>query len=129
MVISLMVMFHVKKEDTHLYLFERCIAVMSDEKDGLKRDIQEAESPHLQKQLEVKERWRRVQYPSRHWVAHLKESGAKSSAMDKVYIFLQQHFLHWLEALAHLGVVSGAARDLDTIERIAPVSVSFQNIL
>ncbi|CAG7930863.1 unnamed protein product [Penicillium olsonii] len=118
----LMVMFCVKQEETHSYLFERCIAVMSDEKKGLKRHIHDAESPaHLQNQLEIRNRWRRVQYPSRHWVAHLKEIEAKSSAIDKLETFLKQHFLHWLEAMAHLGVVSGALGDLDIIRDIARV--------
>ncbi|CAG8947959.1 unnamed protein product [Penicillium salamii] len=122
----LMVIFCVKTGSIHLYLFERCIAVMSDEKSGLKRDIHDAESPqHLQNRLEMKERWCRVQYPSRYWVAHLEKSESKLSVMDKVDIFLKQHFLHWLEVLAHLGIVSGAVGDLSIIKRLAQVSGSF----
>ncbi|KAJ5462601.1 hypothetical protein N7475_007545 [Penicillium sp. IBT 31633x] len=114
-----MVIFCVREEQTHLYLFERCLAVMSDPETGLKRDIRDNECPgHLQNQLKIQERWLQVQYPSRHWIAHLERSKTKSCAIDKTDVFLKEHFLHWLEALAYLGVVSAAVGELDIIKRI-----------
>lgn len=119
----LMVIFCVREEQTHLYLFERCLAVMSDPETGLKRDIRDNECPgHLQNQLKIQERWLQVQYPSRHWIAHLERSKTKSCAIDKTDVFLKEHFLHWLEALAYLGVVSAAVGELDIIKRIVQVS-------
>jgi hypothetical protein len=42
-----------------------------------------------------------LQYACLYWVQHLKRSGAQ--LYNKVYQFLQDYFLHWLEALSWVG--------------------------
>jgi hypothetical protein len=44
-----------------------------------------------------------VEYACRFWVYHLKESQVYISDNDPVHLFLQDHFLHWLESLSLLG--------------------------
>ncbi|EED20910.1 G-protein beta WD-40 repeats containing protein, putative [Talaromyces stipitatus ATCC 10500] len=47
-----------------------------------------------------------VQYACRFWVYHLNESKTCISDNDPVHIFLQDHFLHWLESLSLLGRIT-----------------------
>ncbi|KAF9225142.1 hypothetical protein BS17DRAFT_580275 [Gyrodon lividus] len=42
-----------------------------------------------------------ITYPARYWVDHLWNSGACSvqSVAQEIYIFLREHFLHWIEVM------------------------------
>ncbi|KAL4860490.1 hypothetical protein BDV12DRAFT_204997 [Aspergillus spectabilis] len=47
-----------------------------------------------------------LQYSCRYWIHHLKESQVSSSEIEDVRLFLQKHFLHWVEAMCLLGLIS-----------------------
>ncbi|BDD64335.1 hypothetical protein MAP00_009162 [Monascus purpureus] len=47
-----------------------------------------------------------LQYSCRFWTHHLKNSHALSSDIEEVRLFLQKHFLHWMEAMSLLGLIS-----------------------
>ena len=40
-----------------------------------------------------------VQYAYRYWIEHVQKSGAQLRDNGQVHQFLQEHLLHWLEAL------------------------------
>jgi hypothetical protein len=46
-----------------------------------------------------------LRYACRYWVYHLKQSQRQRhiSNEDSTYMFLQKHFLHWLEAMSLIG--------------------------
>jgi len=41
-----------------------------------------------------------LQYACRYWVHHLEKSGQHITEGDATHLFLQKHFLHWLEAMS-----------------------------
>ncbi|UKZ48459.1 hypothetical protein TrVGV298_002684 [Trichoderma virens] len=51
-----------------------------------------------------------VQYACRYWVYHWKEGTKKIKDGELVDLFLSDHLLHWLEALALLGRISECIR-------------------
>ena len=119
----IMIIFCVREQQVHRFMFRRCIALMNDKTKGLKRDICDAEYPrHFRNGVAIEERCRRVRYPSRYWIRHLERSEPKSCEIDKAYVFLGEHFLHWLEAMGIFDVISEAAGELEIIKGIIQVS-------
>jgi hypothetical protein len=63
-----------------------------------------------------------LQYSCRYWVYHLKQSQAISSEIEDVQLFLQKHFLHWVEVMSLLSLVSEAVVMLDVLQMVISVS-------
>lgn len=63
-----------------------------------------------------------LQYSCRYWMYHLEGSQALSSEIGDVQLFLQKHFLHWVEAMSLLGHISEVVGMLDLLANIIPVS-------
>lgn len=107
--------FRVDGKQTHANLAADCLRVMG----SLKKDLCNVKSPgvirseisfetinsHLSQTL---------QYSCQHWVTHLDEADIYISDGTDVSSFLTKHFLHWLEALALMGM----ARESLTFLRI-----------
>ncbi|KAL4928943.1 uncharacterized protein BDV17DRAFT_298409 [Aspergillus undulatus] len=49
-----------------------------------------------------------LQYACRYWVYHLTQSTAPAANLEQVHLFLKKHFLHWLESMSILGIISEA---------------------
>jgi hypothetical protein len=64
-----------------------------------------------------------LQYSCRYWIHHLRNGQASSSDMEEVQLFLQRHFLHWMEGMSILGVISETIGMLDILRRIVLVSI------
>jgi hypothetical protein len=62
-----------------------------------------------------------VQYACLYWVQHLQRSSAQF--YNQVYQFLQDHFLHWLEALSWIGKTSEGILAIFSLEALIPVSL------
>jgi hypothetical protein len=62
------------------------------------------------------------QYACRYWIHHLKQSRALYSELANVRLFLQKHFLHWVEAMSLLGLISEVVGMLDLLFTDIPVS-------
>ncbi|KAL4860467.1 hypothetical protein BDV12DRAFT_205020 [Aspergillus spectabilis] len=56
-----------------------------------------------------------VQYSCRFWIHHLEQSQPLPSELGDVRLFLQKHFLHWVEAMSLLGFVSEVVGMLDLL--------------
>ncbi|KAH0553480.1 hypothetical protein GP486_006449 [Trichoglossum hirsutum] len=63
-----------------------------------------------------------VQHACLNWVPHLEKSGITLNDDDQFHKFLQEHFLHWLEALSWMRKLSEAIRSINSLESIALVS-------
>lgn len=63
-----------------------------------------------------------LRYSCRYWIHHLEQSQASYSEIEDVRLFLQKHFLHWVEAMSLLGLVSEVVGMLDALHRAIPVS-------
>ncbi|CAI7650497.1 unnamed protein product [Penicillium glandicola] len=114
-----MIIFCVCEKEVHRFMFERCIVLMDDRDKGLKRGMCGAGHPGpLESKTKAEEQCHILRYPSRYWVRHLERSYIKSYEIDKVYAFLNQHFLHWLEAMSIFGVIPEAAGELKIVQGI-----------
>jgi type II secretory pathway predicted ATPase ExeA len=62
-----------------------------------------------------------LRYSCRYWIHHLKQSPGSYSETESVLQFLQKHFLHWVEAMSLLGLVSEVVGMLNLLQNIIPV--------
>ncbi|KAJ9653656.1 hypothetical protein H2198_007167 [Neophaeococcomyces mojaviensis] len=98
--------FNVNAPATHGQLWRQCLRLLSGP-DGLREDIcclrcpgqlrHEISAGRIAKYLPLA-----VKYACRYWVYHVQSSTSRVSDGDEVHTFLQEHFLHWLEALSLL---------------------------
>jgi len=114
--------FWVDEKQAHQTLAAGCIQLMSI---SLKQDICCLEAPgvlvtNIENSQVEKYLPAELQYACLYWVEHLKRSGAQ--LYDQVYQFLQDHLLHWLEALGWIGKTSEGILAIITLESIALVS-------
>ena len=108
----------------HGLLADRSLRLMSD---SLRRDvcglrrpdilINEVDNSIVDRHLPA-----HVQYACCYWVHHLKESGAFLKDNKQVHMFLQGHFLHWLEALSLIKKISDGAFMVRLLDEMLIVS-------
>lgn len=110
----------------HTKMTSNCIRVMEREKGGLRKNICRLESygfmrtqidddrikNHLPKEL---------QYACRHWVQHLRQARLSITDQDMIHLFLEAHFLHWLEAMSILGFLSELVNAIDVLKSLVQV--------
>jgi hypothetical protein len=56
-----------------------------------------------------------LRYACRYWVYHLAQSSLSAQTIDQILLFLEKHFLHWLEAMAISGIISECLNTMDTL--------------
>jgi archaellum biogenesis ATPase FlaH len=117
----------INKLKKHNDLFESCLTLMSTH---LKMDMCKLQHPGALAFDVEKSRVEEclpltVQYACRHWGYHLELSEARLGDTIPVNRFLQEHFLHWLEALALIGKISEGAAMLSVLESILTVRNKF----
>jgi hypothetical protein len=116
--------FHVDEPKKHKEIAKLCLETMQRH---LRKNICDLESPgtyrtdieaqHIRQYLPLE-----LQYSCRYWIHHLEQSQDLSSGIEDVLLFLQKHFLHWLEAMSLLGLVSEVVGMLDLLHTVVPVS-------
>lgn len=102
--------FHIEEQLVHREMYKCCLKVMSKH---LRRDICNLRHPgacisdlgNIQVDTHIQPH---IQYACRFWVHHYKRSGMDAGGCYDIEIFLQEHFLHWLESLALLNCISDA---------------------
>ena len=104
-------------------LAERCIELMST---SLKEDICGLDAPGVLVTGVASSRVEQclppeVQYACFYWIQHLQKSGAQLRDNDQVHQFLQEHLLHWLEAIVWTGKVSEGIYAIAALESIIKV--------
>jgi hypothetical protein len=128
-------------EAEHHMIFSRCLEVMFK---TLRRNIFDIKLPGFS----VKDIGKPspnplavAEYACVYWVGHLQESELNQASelsrdRDCINVFLQQKYLHWLEALSILGSVSDGIQAMRRLETLIEVSdhgyvelISYFNIL
>ncbi|KAL4744254.1 hypothetical protein BDW72DRAFT_188952 [Aspergillus terricola var. indicus] len=118
--------FHVDEKKTHQNIALHCLRVLDN---GLKRNICDLPSYGIQRhdidsQIVNKHLSEVLQYSCRYWIHHLQQSRCCISEFPVLH-FLQTHFLHWLEALSLMGVVSEALGMIDVLQVLNVKSQNF----
>ncbi|PGG94975.1 hypothetical protein AJ79_10335, partial [Helicocarpus griseus UAMH5409] len=118
--------FWIDKKEMHTTLTERCLTVMQHclrknicnlPGDGAQRseiDIYSIDN-HLPPEL---------RYACRYWAQHLQQCQNPVTELAKASSFLEAHFLHWLEAMSVLGIISEVVGIIDILRSILGVSLS-----
>jgi hypothetical protein len=64
-----------------------------------------------------------LQYTCRYWVYHLAQSSLSANTISQILPFFEGHFLHWLEVMAILGIISECLNAVDTLLVLTKVSL------
>jgi hypothetical protein len=126
--------FWVNEKEAYSALAESCLRLMSD---NLKKDICDLRTPGAQASKVDSYRVEQslpadLQYACQYWVQHLQRSEVRLYDNGQVHVFLQEHLLHWLEALSLIGKASIAVLAVVSLESLVVVSGSLsvlKNIL
>jgi hypothetical protein len=117
--------FWVDEKQAHQVLADKCIRLLSA---SLKQDICGMEAPNML--MADAERSRiahdlppELQYACRHWTQHVVKSGDQLYDNGQVHCFLQEHLLHWLEALGWMRMVSEGVQVIAALESFTSVSI------
>jgi len=132
--------FQIDQLKTHTRLFQRSIDIMSSTQ-GLKRNIAGLESPgtciadvktgtphDADEEDEIGERRNNLnirpelQYACRFWAYHLQKIEDKRELLHSVLKFLEEHFLHWLEALGLMAKVNEGILAISSLKSTFEVS-------
>lgn len=115
----------VDEKKAHRMLADSCIQLMSI---SLKQDICDVEAPGMLvanvEGSRLKQRLPpEVQYACLYWIQHLQKSSIQLCDNNHVHQFLQEHLLHWLEALGWMGKVPEGVHAIASLESFASVSL------
>jgi hypothetical protein len=116
--------FWVDEKQSHAALAGNCIQLMSN---TLKQDICGVKAPGTLVADVGKDRVAQcikpeLEYACINWIHHLVKGSTQLHDGDQVNSFLEEHFLHWLEALGWLGKVSEGIHAISLLESSFPVS-------
>ena len=64
-----------------------------------------------------------VQYACQYWIGHLQQSDVELRDNGQGHEFLEEHFLHWLEALSLIRKVSEGVLVLKDLQSVANVGI------
>ncbi|CAG8294002.1 unnamed protein product [Penicillium salamii] len=59
-------------------------------------------------------------YSCRYWVYHLVKCNPPRNLIHQAYLFLEEHFLHWVEAMSLLGFASDVVGMLSLLQKNIP---------
>jgi hypothetical protein len=118
--------FWVDERKTHERIASKCLEVMSRPR-CLKENLCSLQWPgtlrtEVDKRVIDERLPAHVQYACRYWVHHLEQSKGRIHDGDQVHLFLQQHLLHWLEAMSLIQKISETIILFDILRSLTSVS-------
>lgn len=120
--------FSIDEQEAHYNLTSQCLLMCQ----KLQRNICDLASEAIYRaeidQLTIDRRIPpELQYSCRYWVKHLVKCVGFGDIIDQCLSFLQKHFLHWVEVMSLLGLVSEIVRLLDTLQSEISVSLPHEH--
>ncbi|KAL4738277.1 WD40 repeat-like protein [Aspergillus similis] len=99
--------FHVNEKATHGEILSHCLRVM---RSGLKHNVCALSSygtlrEEITSQVISQHIPQALQYSCRYWMYHLEQAGTQKWE-ENIFFFLNEHFIHWLEAMGWVGLAS-----------------------
>ncbi|CAN9164932.1 unnamed protein product [Alternaria alternata] len=121
-------LFWVDEKSTHKKLASRCLELMSGPS-GLHQDMCSLLEPGaLRGEIDectiTSSLPPDLQYACRYWVDHLKQGQQNIVDGDITHLFLQEHLLHWLEAMSLIKESSRCVNLLDSLQALVSLSAS-----
>ena len=115
--------FWVNEKKTHGQLAEHCLRVMNQ---ALRKDICGIQWPGtrrtaIESKTIANSLLPEVQYACQYWAFHIQQAADRLSDGGRVHRFLQQYFLHWLEALSLIGRASESVQSIRTLRLLLQV--------
>jgi hypothetical protein len=125
--------FGVDGPATHQLLLTKCLESLSGS-DGLRENLCDLQYPGQPRQeidpgLIDKRLPPAFQYACRYWVHHVQHSMVQIHNDNKVHVFLQKHFLHWLEALSLINRIAEVIEYVGVLQSLVSVSNLLQQYL
>jgi hypothetical protein len=122
--------FWVDKAEKHQTIADHCLRIM---RHSLKKNICDLPSDgtyrtEISEQIISQHLPPALQYSCRYWTQHLVQSKDLITGMEDARSFLKEHFLHWLEAMSIMGVISEVIDAINTLLSATVVS-SMHNVL
>jgi hypothetical protein len=119
--------FWVDEKQAHQVLANSCIKLMSA---SLKQYICGVDAPgtlvsDVERSRVEQSLSAAVQYACRYWIEHVRRSGTPLYDDSQVHIFLQEHLLHWLEALGWMKKISEGVVAISSLEAQLFVSLLY----
>ncbi|CAI7660079.1 unnamed protein product [Penicillium pancosmium] len=123
--------FQIDETAAHKILADRCISLL-DEGGVLKKDICNLKEPGklrttIDQEVVDDSLPSEVRYACLYWVHHVKGSAVMLNYEHRVLRFLQNHLLHWLEALSLLGRITDSIKLLGELQVLFNVSHCLQH--
>ena len=117
-------LFWIDEKQAHRVLADRCMQLMST---LLKQDICGVDAPgtlvaNVKSQIE-QVLPPEIQYACRYWIDHVQKSDSQLYDNGQLHQFLQEHLLHWLEALGWIGKVPEGVHAIASLESVISVSI------
>ena len=122
--------FRVNQADKHKEIAFRCFEIMVTylrtnfchlEGPGTRRaDI----DPHYIRQYFPEE----LKYACQNWIYHIAHCEILALDENQLRKFLENHFLHWLEGMCLLGLISEAREMLDLLQSVLTVCFRYKHI-
>jgi hypothetical protein len=122
--------FSVDEKKAHETIATRCLILMS-RRSCLRKNMCDLEFPgKLRHEIDEKTLQdclpQDIRYACQYWVHHFKEGGGHIHDQDAAHLFLQKHFLHWLEALSLIGKISESIALIGTLQSLVAVDSSWR---
>jgi hypothetical protein len=116
--------FWVDQRVTHEKLASNCLELMSSP-DGLRQNMFGLQPGTLRSDINGEKVTNHLslelQYACRYWIYHLKQSKRDITDGDITHLFLQKHFLSWLEAMSLMRESSRCVHLLDNLYALVSV--------
>ncbi|KAF8457004.1 quinon protein alcohol dehydrogenase-like superfamily [Terfezia claveryi] len=99
--------FWIDEKEHHINLFRECMRILSE----LRRDLCDLRDPgvsvdDIQENIIQRHIPGHIHYACRYWFDHFRKGNAIQDDLDRILRFLEQDFLHWLEAISWIREVS-----------------------
>lgn len=118
--------FGVNGQTTHRMLLSKCLQLLS-RPGGLQENLCELEYPGKPRreidQTMINDRLSPAfQYACQYWIQHVEHGKVEIHDQDDVHIFLQKHFLHWLEAMSLINRLAEVIEQIRILQSLVSVS-------
>lgn len=118
--------FGVNGQATHRMLLSKCLQLLSGP-EGLQENLCKLEYPGKPRreidQTTINNRLSSAfQYACRYWIQHVVYGKVEIRDQDDVHMFLQKHFLHWLEAMSLMNRLAEVIEQIRVFQSLVSVS-------